>query len=76
MNISVGIIIKEAALNVLERQYKQKPTNHLQPQICSTHLTYTVPETEMLHVLPKLVVKIKTYWHDKKRVIRSGGRKE
>lgn len=26
MNILVGIIIKEAALNVLARQYKQKPT--------------------------------------------------
>lgn len=26
MNILVGKIINEAALNVLERQYKQKPT--------------------------------------------------
>lgn len=76
MNILVGIIIKEAALNVLERQYNQKPTNHLQPQIFATHLTHTVSETEMLRMLPKLVVKIKTYRHDKERALRSGGSKE
>lgn len=72
----VGVITKEAALNVLERQNKQKLTNCLQPQICATHLTHTVSETEMLHMLPTLAVKIKTYLHDKKRVVRSGGRKE
>lgn len=76
MNILVGIIIKEAALSVLERQCKQKPTNCFQPQICATHLTHTVSETQVLHVLPKLVVEVTKYWHDKKRVIRSRGRKE
>lgn len=70
----VGVIVKEAALNVLERQNKQKPTNCLEPQICATHLTHTVSETEMLHMLPTLAVKIKTYLHDKKRVVRSGER--
>lgn len=57
----VGVITKEAALNVLERQNKQKPTNCLQPQICATLLAHTVSGTEMLHVLPTLVVQIKTY---------------
>lgn len=76
INILVGITIKEAALGVLERQCKQKPTNCLQPQIYATHLTHTVSETQVLNTLPKLVVEVMKYWHDKKRVIRSRGRKE
>lgn len=49
--------------------YKQKTTNCLQAQICATLLTHSVSETEMLCVLVvKLVVKLKNYWHDKKRV--------
>lgn len=51
-------------------------THCLQPQICVAHLTHTVSEVEILCMLPKLILKIETYQHDKKRVVRNGGRKE